>query len=145
MVREQWPERDGWTKSAVNPNTLLRCFPALRLKNGFVLRAYVYRDGSGNGNGVVWAMPANTCFPEPERCPRVEDAWLAPPKPPGALENYMAAVEGDGAPWSYLSASILARELREFGALWHGCSWSTHAILGSDPWGSHAGTYVRWV
>ena len=32
----------------------------------------------------------------------------------------MQAIEGDGSPWSYLSASILSREAEEFGAMWHG-------------------------
>jgi hypothetical protein len=41
----------------------------------------------------------------------------------------MEAFTGDGSSWSYLAASILARELEEFGAAWHGCSWSTHTIL----------------
>jgi len=113
---------------------LLACFPALRLKKGFALRAYVYRDGFGNGNGLVWAMPADLPFPEPETCPGAEGTFVSPPRPPGALDDFMEAVEGDGSPWSYLCASVMARELREFGALWHGCYWSTHVVLGSYPW-----------
>src|SRR4051812_34654359 len=45
----------------------------------------------------------------------------------------MEAIDGDGSALSYLSASIFVRELGEFGARWHGCSWSTHKILGADP------------
>lgn len=41
-------------------------------------------------------------------------------------------LEGDGSPLSYFQASILIRELREIGALWHGCSWSTHEVLTTD-------------
>jgi hypothetical protein len=37
------------------------------------------------------------------------------------------------APWSYFSASLLFRALGEFGALRHGCGWSTHVILGASP------------
>jgi hypothetical protein len=97
------------------------------------LRAYQYRAG-GNGNGFVWAVPEGAPFPKPEACPRLEGAFLQPPKPPGALDDLLDAIEGDGTPWSYMSASLFAREAAEFGALWHGCSWSTHVILGRDPW-----------
>ena len=45
----------------------------------------------------------------------------------------MAAIRGDGSPWSYLCASILARELLEFGAWWHGLDWSTHVLVGREP------------
>ena len=41
----------------------------------------------------------------------------------------MQAIEGDGSPWSYLSASILRREAAEFGPIWHGCVWSDQTIL----------------
>ncbi|MBO8128637.1 MAG: hypothetical protein H0Z39_05490 [Peptococcaceae bacterium] len=45
----------------------------------------------------------------------------------------MEAIEGDDSLWSYLHASIFARELTEFGAMWHGCNWSTHEILDDNP------------
>ena len=45
----------------------------------------------------------------------------------------MEAIEGDGSPESYLCASLLARELHEFGAMLHGCNWSTHTILDQNP------------
>ena len=45
----------------------------------------------------------------------------------------MQAIEGDGSPWSYLSASILRREAAEFGAFWHGCVWSPQTILSGLP------------
>ncbi|GAB4266207.1 hypothetical protein [Thermincola ferriacetica] len=128
---EQMPQ-EGWSKSAVDPMRLLAVFSSLRMKDGYVLRAYQFREG-GNGNGFVWAMPEKAPFPEPEECERVRGHFLEPPKPPGALDNFMEAIEGDGTPWSYLSASLFAREAREFGARWHGLSWSTHTILGSDP------------
>ena len=47
----------------------------------------------------------------------------------------MQAIDGDGSPWSYLEASLFTREIAEFGALWHGCDWSTHTILGANPFG----------
>ena len=143
-VSREGPE--GWSKSEVDPMNLLAVFSALRIKRGFILRAYLFREG-GNGNGVVWALPEDVGFPEPEACleaiqnqtelppPDGFPAYLpGPPVPPQAQANIMDAIEGDATPWSYLSASIFAREAGEFGAMWHGCEWSTHAILGADPW-----------
>jgi len=128
---EDCPE--GWSKSSVDPMRVLAVFTPLRIKDGYILRAYQFREG-GNGNGVVWAMPLEADFPEPEDCPRLEDEFLEPPKPPAALDEVMEAIDGDGSPWSYLCASLLSRELGEFGAMWHGCQWSTHTILGKNPW-----------
>ena len=93
-------------------------FKALRLKAGFALHAYEFRSG-GNGNGIIWAVPADAPLLAPEDCPQLEDVFLGPPKPPGAIP-LMQVIEGDGSPWSYLSASILGREAAEFGARWHG-------------------------
>ena len=122
----------GWFRSSVDPEKLLGVFKALRLKEGFGLRAYEFRSG-GNGNGVIWAVPVDAPVLEPDECPKLEGVFLGPPKPPGAVE-LMSVIEGDGSPWSYLSASILAREAVEFGAVWHGCSWDDHTILGKPPW-----------
>jgi len=129
-VLDEGPE--GWSKSEVDPMHLLNVFRSLRMKDGFILRAYQYRSG-GNGNGIVWAMPKDTDFPEPEMCPTLTEYFLKPPKPPGALDDFMAAVVGDGAPWSYISASLFQRECSEFGAIWHGCSWVEHRIVGRKP------------
>ena len=123
----------GWIKSPVDPMNLVSVFEPLRIKSGYVLRAYQFVAGN-NGNGFVWAMPVDAEFPDPEDCPRVEGVFLEPPKPAAALDNVMDAIEGDGSPWSYMCASILMRELAEFGAMWHGCSWSEHRVLDKSPW-----------
>ena len=123
----------GWTKSPIDAMDLLASFPALRLRDGHILVAYVFREG-GNGNGIVWAIPEHVGFPSPDECVAVEDAILSPPRPAGALDDLMSAVDGDGTPWSYLSGSIFAREAAEFGAQWHGTNWGDHEILGRDPW-----------
>ncbi len=122
----------GWSKSLVDPMDLLAVFEPLRIKDGYILRAFQFREG-GNGNGFVWAMPLDADFPNPEECPRLANVFLEPPVPPAALDDPMEAIDGDGSPWSYICASILAREMAEFGAMWHGCNWDTHRILGSDP------------
>ncbi len=130
---------DGWTKSATDPMKLLRAFEPLRLKDGFVLRAYQYRSG-GNGNGLVFATPVGRPFPAPDECrpepPEHSEDYEPVPFPAAAERDVMRLIEGDGEAWSYVLASLLARELQEFGALWHGSSWSTHTILGEHPLGS---------
>lgn len=131
----------GWSKSEVDPMKLLAVFSSLRLKKGLILRAYQFRSRR-NGNGIVWAIPESFAFPEPEECLWLDETLLEVFRPPGALDDLMEAIEGDGTPWSYLSASLFAREIAEFGAMWHGCSWSTHVILGSDPWGLFRG-FIR--
>jgi hypothetical protein len=127
------PDRvpQGWSKSTVDLDRLLACFPALRLREGFRLCAYQFHEG-GNGNGFVWALRDHVPFPNPDNCPRVEDRFLEPPKPPGAV-HVMEAIEGDGSPWSYMSASIFAREAAEFGAMWHGISWAVTNVLWRSP------------
>jgi hypothetical protein len=79
-------------------------------------------------------MPVDAKFPEPEDNPTLENHLFNAPKPWEALDDVMEAIEGDGSAWSYLAASVLRRELREFGASWHGIDWGTHCILEDDPW-----------
>jgi hypothetical protein len=124
----------GWAALRADPGRILAAFPCLRLKRGFVLRAYLYREAIG-GNAVIWAVPRGTRLPPPETCPLVAREGLPSqaPKPPGALDDFMEAIEGEGSPWSYLCASVLARELEEFGAWWHGLDWSTHLLVGRVP------------
>lgn len=123
---------EDWSKSSVDPMEVLAVFPQLRIKKGWTLRAYQFRE-SADGKGIVWAMPADAEFPDPGQCPRQENVLAGPPKPVAALASVMDVIEGDGSPGSYLSASLLSRELREFGAMLHGCDWSTHTILGQNP------------
>jgi hypothetical protein len=119
-------------KSDIDPMRLLAVFPELQLRRGYILRAYRFRD-DGNGNGVVWAMPAEAPFPPPEECVAEVGGFLHPPRPAGALGDFMGALEGDRTPRSYVAASIFAREANELGALWHGCSWSVEQVVASDP------------
>jgi hypothetical protein len=111
---------------------LLAAFNPLRLKVGFVLRAYHFRSG-GNGNGLLFAAPTDAPFLNPTQCDRDLAKFAKPPIPPSAVSDLMSVIEGDGSPWSYLCASIFAREAAEFGALWHGCTWSDHWIIDAQP------------
>ena len=107
-----------------------------------MLRAYQEMDESGNGIGIVWALPVSAEFPEPDSCTRLEGRFGKPPKPPQALGDFMEAIDGDGTPLSFLSASLLSRELHDFGSQWHGVGWGNVKLLSSDPWSdpSNAGS-----
>ena len=109
------PAPEGWSKSSVNPMDVLAVFEPLWIRKGHILRAYQHREAN-DGHGVVWAMPADADFPDPEKCPLTENVLCGPPKPSTALADFMQAVKGDGSPWSYFCASLLGRELRELGA-----------------------------
>jgi murein DD-endopeptidase MepM/ murein hydrolase activator NlpD len=131
MMPESAPE--GWSKSRNDPAKLLTLFPKLKVRQGYVLRAYQFRE-EGNGNGFVWALPVDAEFPEPDESPRLQGHFLNPPKPFDALDDLMEAIEGDDSPESYLHASILRRQWSEFGAGWHGIDWGTHTVLDDSPW-----------
>lgn len=125
---------DGWSKSTANLTALVNAFE-LRLKKGYVLQAYLLAQREAS-RGVVWALPASAEFPEPQDCPRMKDHPLQAPRPPGALDDAMDALEGDESPWSYLCASLLKRELAETGARGNACDWTYHRILDRNPWTS---------
>jgi hypothetical protein len=124
----------GWSISPIDPGKILEIFGSLRLKTGFALRAYVFKYSGGDGYGVVYALPEGEDLPDPGRRPNLLQRFWGPSKPPTALGRFMEAIEGDGTPFSYLSASIFAREMLEFGAMWHLLFWSTETVLGADPW-----------
>jgi hypothetical protein len=130
MVQQANPDEysDGWSKSKMDPMKVLDAFSALHIKRGFLLRAYQYVSGD-NGNAAVWAMPENSVFPEPDECDTIDDTVLKCPRPPEAFEDIMEVIEGDRTDFSYISASLFAREISEFGSIWHGCSWNSHRIL----------------
>ena len=120
-----------WYKSPVDPMKLLCEFKRLSLKPGYTLRAYVYFVGD-NGHGIVWGFPENSVFPGPETCINKTDHFPEAPKPPEAVP-IEDVLEGNRKPWSYIEASIFLREIREFGARWHGCFWSDVEILCCNP------------
>ena len=123
--------RGEWFISTYDASALLDVFDTLWLKPGFALHAYrLYQQG--DGNGAIWAVPDTAPKVHPRDCRRVEGTVVSIPRPPRAIP-LMRAVDGDGSPWSYLSASILRREAAEFGASWHGCIWSSQTIIGKAP------------
>ena len=132
----------GWSISPVDPMKVVEVFESLHVRHGWVLRAYQFRSG-GDGNGFVWALKEGDHFPEPTDkgnewgVSRISQPFasvpISNPKPPGALVDFREVIEGDGTPLSYLCASVLARELFEFGALWHGRFWRAVELDIEDP------------
>ncbi|MBP2017813.1 hypothetical protein J2Z79_001198 [Symbiobacterium terraclitae] len=117
-----------------DPGELLRYFPLVRLKEGYRLDSYQYLTGP-DGNGFVFAVPADRRLPPPPERPDL--AWrqgiIPTPRAAGlpewAREDIEAFLEPEGSPLSYFQCSLLIRELRELGACWHGAHWSTHEIV----------------
>jgi len=95
--------KKGWQKSPISPMEIVKLFSKLRVKEGFELVA----------------------------CERLDDT-LGTPKPRCTISPY-SVVEMDGSPESYIQKSIFVREIEEFGAFWHGLSWSLHDIIDSKP------------
>jgi len=122
-------EKKGWQKSPVSPMEIVRLFSKLRIKEGFELIAYIFRSDIG-GNGAVWAVPEG-CFPDVDECEKLHDAFGTPK--PGCAISPFSVVEIDGTPESYIQKSIFVREILEFGAFWHGLSWSLHEIIDTKP------------
>lgn len=120
---------DGWHLAPYDPNALLGCFPHVGLKDGSRLASYQFKAG-GNGNGLAVVVPIDRQLPPP----RGDQTRLSSIADPGELPRWASRdvaryLRGDGTPLSYFEASLFLREVRELGALWHGCSWSTHEIV----------------
>lgn len=113
---------DGWSRLPVDMQPMLASFFPLNLDPGYQLAVYFLRDGR-ESESRVWALPAG------EGLPPVRDPEVEPARPPHALPDLMQAIRGDGSPFSYLAASILARELAEFAAFGHARQWGSEAIL----------------
>jgi len=116
---------NGYSVCRADPMKLLANFGSLKIQKGWILRAIQYYQ-SGNGHARVFALPEGAPFPPTGQT--LPDDRL----PEEAVSNVMTLILGDHSPWSYLCASLFVREVGEFGAAWHGCSWSTHTLFGAD-------------
>lgn len=123
---------DGWAISANDPSKVLDVFDKIYLKEGYILDAYQY-TASNNGNAVVYGFKSGDTIPDPDECPINENYALKPPTPENAINDIMSLIEGDGSYRSYISASLFARAISEFGAMWHGSYWSDHIIIDLNP------------
>lgn len=136
------PRGAGWVLCPFDLPAVLALLPGLSVREGFRVLAYAYRQG-GNGNGVVWAQPSYLAPPSSQFTP---DSLFSPPRPPGAVP-LLEALTGDGAPRTLLYASLLARELADFAARWHGISWGSHQILDAlppSPWSWQHKLSAHW-
>ncbi len=125
--------QEKWFISTVNPGAALLKLPGLWLKPDYRLVSYLYRR-ENSGVGLVWAVPetlSSTAQLEKamENCCGITQL----PKPEGALLQLMEAVDGDRSPASYLIASILRRELQEFGNLGDRRHWGHHHLIDELP------------
>lgn len=114
---------EGWSLSPADPGRVVAALPGLALAPGRALHGYQHRSDR-DGSGVVYAFAADAAPAPPDG---------DPPHPPGARPA-MSAVRVDGSPGSFLAASVLARELSEFGAVGHGVAWLAETVLDTDPW-----------
>lgn len=127
-----------WFVSLVNPGSTLLKLPGLTLKPEVRMVSYLYRVAD-SGIGVTWAVPESLSgMAQLERALSQSGDRTQPPKPKGALADFMEAIEGDRTPASFVVASILRRELQEFGALGTFCNWTHHRLIETLP------TQVSW-
>lgn len=130
----QMPNDQGqWFVSAINPGAAFMKLPGIKLKSDFRLVSYLFRMGE-DGTGATWALP------EPfSTTSHLEKALLTaggrdtPPKPEGALADFMDAIDGDHSPMSFVIASLLRRELLELGKLGRATNWINHRIIDAIP------------
>jgi hypothetical protein len=123
---------DGWSRASCDPMKLLDALPSLHIRPGWVLQGYQKVNGEGAW-GLVCAMPEDVPPPEPAACMFEVEGQVPRPYPHEALNHPMEAIQGDGSAWSYLSASLLSRELQDFGALGEERIWVNEKIVDRPP------------
>lgn len=128
------PNTDGrWFVSTVNPAEALAQLPGLWMKAGIRMVTYLMHDAN-SGVGVTVALPALLSTTERlEAAIQVAEKTGQPPSPDGALANILDGLEGDGSLSSFLSASIFAREIREFGRFGQQTRWGYHKFVAAVP------------
>jgi len=128
------PNAEGrWFISTVDPAAALSKLPGLLLKDKVRLVTYLQRQSIG-GMGVTWALPElMSTTAELETAIESAGERAIPPHPKGALGNVMDGITGDRTPASYLTASILLREFKEFGRSGQNCRWSHHRLITAPP------------
>lgn len=131
--------RGQWFISAMNPGAVFLKLPGLTLKPDFRLVSYLYRLSEADGKGIVWALPESlSTTAQLQKALTSSVGSDHPPKPEGAIANFMDAIAGDGSPMSYVIASLLRRELLEFGAFGKSTNWNHHRLMDTLP------TQTQW-
>jgi hypothetical protein len=128
------PNVEGrWFVSSVNPGDALLQLKGLRVKPGWRLVPYLLRTSDG-GVGHVCAVPEdNSTTTELESALPEGTEWHYPPFPQGAMTHSLMALEGDRSPASYLVASMLLREMKEFGAMGKDQQFTHHRLIDGPP------------
>lgn len=126
--------QDQWFISTVNPGACLLKLPGLKLMPDYRLVSYLYRH-ENSGVGIVWAVPEElSTTAQLERALVNSKSITQIPRPEGAMAHFMEALEGDRSPVSFVIASIVRRELQEFGATGDRRNWGLHTLIDQvDP------------
>lgn len=120
-----------WFVSTFNPASVLRRLPGLRLKPNYRLVSYLYR-AAPDGAGLIFALPEALSTTAHLQKALDHSTIANPPRPEGAVP-LMAAIDGDRSAASFIVASLLRRELQEFGALGKRRTWSHHRLIQALP------------
>lgn len=122
-----------WYVSVMDPGVTFMKLPGLQLRSGYRLTTYLYRQGE-EGVGKTWAIPeAMSTTANLELALATAGSEQEPPVPQGALKDMSLAIEGDGSASSYVYASLLRREINEFGYLGKRGIWSKHQLINAVP------------
>jgi len=125
-----------------SPSDVVAAFPDLRISPGWTLTAHFAGDQLGHESRVLAAPPAGEAERLSDIRPAERPGYFAGMLddlfeiPPTATGRFMRAIAGVDSPWSYLCASLLLRELVDFGAFWHALyehDWFEHTILAGWP------------
>lgn len=132
------PNANGrWFISTADASVALKPLPGLSLKSNYCLVTYLYRIRRANinhGGAVTWAMTNQLSTTDNlETALETAGDHSSPPYPEGALMNYMTAITGNLTAGSFLIASILQRELQEFGRCGKFHRWHHHRLIDSVP------------
>lgn len=132
------PNTNGqWFISTFDASTALKHLPGLMLKPNYCLVTYVYRikrTKTSNGRAVTWAIANQfSTTSNLEAALTTAGNYKQPPRPEGALSNCMTAIAGNLTAGSFLVASLLQRELQEFGRCGKFRRWHHHRLIGSVP------------
>jgi hypothetical protein len=126
-------DQGHWFLSIMEPSTIINKLPHLSLQPNYRLVTYLYRMREA-GCGKTWAIPEHLATTAQLEAAIIDAQNLeVPPCPVGALADFMSAIVGDGQPLSYMVASILRRELAEFGSLGAHQQWSQYRFIAAPP------------
>ncbi|NJN30075.1 MAG: hypothetical protein HC824_06220 [Synechococcales cyanobacterium RM1_1_8] len=134
IAGDRAPNREGrWFVSSINPGDALLQLKGLTVKPGWRLVPYLLRTEDG-GVGHICAVPEDgTTTTALESALPEGTEWHYPPFPTGAMHHAMMALEGDRSLGSYMIASMLQREMKEFGALGKDREFAHHRLVDKVP------------